>query len=107
MRFGPDGKLVVADAYYGLFRVDVDSGQFEISSRCRFYLGFLLTYYLYVIVGAVETLVSSNNTINGKKPMNPNDLDIAKDGTIYWSDSSTNVWLQDALIELMSEPSGR
>ncbi|XP_021947309.1 adipocyte plasma membrane-associated protein isoform X1 [Folsomia candida] len=82
MRFGPNGRLVVADAYYGLFSVDVDTGK-------------------------VEMLVSTNDTIDGKQPRNPNDLDIGKDGTIYWSDSSTNVVLQDATIEFFGEPSGR
>lgn len=82
MRFAPNGRLVVADAYYGLFSVDVDSGK-------------------------VDQLVSMNETIEGKKPMNPNDLDISKDGTIYWSDSSTNVHLQDATIEFLGEASGR
>lgn len=52
-------------------------------------------------------LVSTNDTIDGKQPRNPNDLDIGKDGTIYWSDSSTNVVLQDATIEFFGEPSGR
>jgi len=60
-----------------------------------------------VDTGKVETLVSSEVEIDGKKPKNPNDLDIAKDGTIYWSDSSTNVFLQDATIEFLGEPSGR
>lgn len=27
LRFAPDGKLLVADAYFGLFSVDVDTGQ--------------------------------------------------------------------------------
>ena len=28
MRFDSNGKLAVVDAYYGLFRVDVDSGKY-------------------------------------------------------------------------------
>jgi len=52
-------------------------------------------------------LISSNDTIDGKLPMNPNDLDIAKDGGIYWSDSSTHSYLQDAVDEFLGEPSGR
>ncbi|CAL8111724.1 unnamed protein product [Orchesella dallaii] len=82
MRFSSEGRLIVADAYYGIFNVDVDKGK-------------------------VETLVSSNDTIDGKLPMNPNDLDIAKDGSIYWSDSSTHSYLQDAIDEFLGEPSGR
>jgi len=39
--------------------------------------------------------------------MNPNDLDIDKDGMIYWTDSSTVVHLEDAVIEIMGEPTGR
>lgn len=82
MRFAPDGKLIVADAYYGIYRVNVDKGTFEV-------------------------LVSSNDTINGKLPMNPNDLDVAKNGDIYWSDSSTHSYLQDACNEFLGEASGR
>lgn len=46
-------------------------------------------------------------TIEGKLPMNPNDLDVALDGTIYWSDSSTHSYLNDAVDEFLGEPSGR
>lgn len=60
-----------------------------------------------VLSEEVQKLVSIDAVIDGKAPKNPNDLDIAKDGKIYWSDSSTNVFLQDATIEFFGEPSGR
>lgn len=60
-----------------------------------------------MFLGSVETLVNSTLPIDGKVPLIPNDLDIAKDGTIYWSDSSVNAHLQDSVIEFLGEPSGR
>jgi len=64
MRFDKQGHLIVVDAYLGLFKVDVTSGH-------------------------VEKLYGSTEPINGKLPRFLNDLDIAEDGTIYISDSST------------------
>lgn len=66
-----------------------------------------VSLHSFNLLGQVKTLVSSNQTIDGKKPMIPNDLDVAKDGTIYWSDSSTHSYLQDSLDEFLGEASGR
>lgn len=83
LRFNKDGYLIVADAYLGLYKVDVDSGKFE-------------------------QLISSVQEINGKRPRFLNDLDIASDGTIYLSDSSTK-WdrRHNRLAIMESRPDGR
>jgi len=64
---------------------------------------FLTAFYL---PGKSENLVSASIPIDGKTLATTNDLDIAKDGTIYFTDSSRYP-LQDTLIEFLGEPSGR
>jgi len=82
VRFGPDGKLYVADAANGIFKVDADAGN-------------------------VETIVPLKKEIEGKRPMFPDDLDVASDGKIYWSDASTVATIQTMLLEFLGAPSGR
>lgn len=66
MRLDKDGYLIVVDAYLGLFKVNVATGD--------------------------KTLLwPSTAPINGRLPKLLNDLDIGPDGTIYISDSST-IW---------------
>ncbi|XP_045172288.2 adipocyte plasma membrane-associated protein-like isoform X2 [Mercenaria mercenaria] len=64
MRMDKDGYLIVADAYLGLFKVNVATGDKTV-------------------------LWPSSEPINGRRPNFMNDLDIGPDGTIYVSDSST------------------
>ncbi|KAK6180849.1 hypothetical protein SNE40_008827 [Patella caerulea] len=64
MRLDHNGYLVVADAYLGLFKVNVATGD-------------------------VHSLVLSTQMIGGIQAKFFNDLDIAQDGTIYFTDSST------------------
>lgn len=82
LRFAPDGRLVVADAYLGLFYVDVDTGE-------------------------KEALFDITQEIDGAVAMIPDDLDIDKDGYIYWSDASAVSRLCHSMIEIMSDPTGR
>nr|CAD7399853.1 unnamed protein product [Timema cristinae] len=82
LKSGKDGYLYVADAYYGLYKVNTTTG-------------------------ASTLLVSKNVAINGKEPRLPNSVDVAKDGTIYWTDSSTDILLQDGLYALLGDGSGR
>ncbi|XP_071515562.1 adipocyte plasma membrane-associated protein Hemomucin-like isoform X2 [Panulirus ornatus] len=82
LRFAPDGHLVVVDAYLGLFSIDVDNGQ-------------------------KEQLFDISQEIEGVVPKLPDDLDIDSEGNIYWSDASTVSNLIDAMIEVLSDPSGR
>ncbi|KRT86569.1 hypothetical protein AMK59_647 [Oryctes borbonicus] len=45
--------------------------------------------------------------INGKKPKLPNALAIASNGDIYWSDSSTEFYLEDGVLDMFADGSGR
>ncbi|KAK3093634.1 hypothetical protein FSP39_018305 [Pinctada imbricata] len=66
MRLNKDGYLIVIDAYLGLYKVNVATGDYH-------------------------QIWSSSNLVNGKKVMLLNDLTIASDGTIYLSDSSVKL----------------
>ncbi|XP_045617948.1 adipocyte plasma membrane-associated protein Hemomucin [Procambarus clarkii] len=82
LRFAPDGRLIVVDAYLGLFAVDVDTGNKEL-------------------------LFDIFQEIDGAVPKIPDDLDIDAEGNIYWSDASTVCTLEDGIVEFFSDPSGR
>ncbi len=58
--------------------------------------------------GDVHTLYTSDTKINGKAPKLLNDLDVASDGTIYMSDSSTK-WERrnNRLLVMEAAPDGR
>ena len=78
MRFDRYGiNLIVADAYFGLL---------EVNPRAR----------------TINTLVPPSPGINGKPFRFVNDLDIARDGTIYFTDSSTK-WQRRDVPYLMFE----
>lgn len=64
MKFDSDGNLVLVDSHKGLLKVHIASGE-------------------------VETLVSSEHGADGVSFKFLNGLDISKDGTIYFTDSST------------------
>lgn len=57
--------------------------------------------------GDKESLFNVTEEIDGAAPMLPDDLDVDKDGNIYWSDASTVSHLCDSMTEMMSDPSGR
>ncbi|CAL4122050.1 unnamed protein product, partial [Meganyctiphanes norvegica] len=82
LRFAPDGKLLVVDAYYGIFSVDVDSGE-------------------------KECLVSPDQDIENEPFKFANDLDIDSDGNIYWSDSSSIADLANGNVVVGADPTGR
>ncbi|WAR19770.1 APMAP-like protein, partial [Mya arenaria] len=83
MRIDADGYLIVADAYLGLFKVNVATGDKTV-------------------------LWPSTAPINGRQPKFFNDLDIDSDGTIYLSESSTK-WdrRHNRYCILEAETSGR
>lgn len=82
MRFDKNGILYVADAYYGLFQVNVETG-------------------------AVTTLYSSKTPIDSKQSFVVNDLDISISGVVYFSDSAQRT-LKEGIIELLdASPNGR
>ncbi|KAK9874105.1 hypothetical protein WA026_002459 [Henosepilachna vigintioctopunctata] len=82
LTFGKDGYLYAADAYYGIFRVNVKTGE-------------------------KVKLISMDEEIDGRKPKLPNSLVVACNGDIYWTDSDTNFSLQDIVYSLLGDGSGR
>ncbi|XP_043469735.1 adipocyte plasma membrane-associated protein-like [Leptopilina heterotoma] len=82
MRFDKNGQLFVADAYYGIFKLDVTSGKYE-------------------------KIVDINTPIDSKIPKIINSLDVASNGDIYWTDSSTEFSLHDGVYTFLADPSGR
>ncbi|XP_044745439.1 adipocyte plasma membrane-associated protein-like [Coccinella septempunctata] len=82
IKFGSDGYLYAADAYYGIFKVDVDTGE-------------------------KTKLVSFGEEIDGKPTKVPNSVAVSCNGDVYWTDSSSNFLLQDGLFAFLDDPSGR
>ncbi|XP_060536494.1 adipocyte plasma membrane-associated protein Hemomucin-like [Cylas formicarius] len=77
-----NGYLYAADAYYGLFKVDIKTG-------------------------GKEQIVSPLQEINGKTPKLFNSVAVASNGDIYWSDSSSDFKLENGIYVLLADPSGR
>jgi len=82
LKFDKKGNLYVMDAYYGIFKVNVATGEYK-------------------------NIVNISKPINGKVPRIPNSIDIAKNGDLYWTDSDTNFALHDIIISFLANPSGR
>lgn len=82
LQFNDKGELFVADAYYGIFKVNVNTRQFT-------------------------NIVNSSKPIDGKPSRIVNSIDIAKNGDIYWTDSSTDFPLHDGSYTAYANPTGR
>ncbi|XP_076284521.1 adipocyte plasma membrane-associated protein Hemomucin [Lasioglossum baleicum] len=82
LQFNDKGELFVADSYYGIFKVNVNTRQFT-------------------------NIVNSSKPIDGKPPRIVNSIDIAKNGDIYWTDSSTDFPLHDGMYTAYANPTGR
>ncbi len=79
LEFHPDGYLVVADAFEGLLAVDPD--------------------------GTIRVLTDS---VNGERMIFVDDVSIARDGTIWFSDASQRWDLHDNLLDFYErQPTGR
>nr|AGL98097.1 hemomucin [Macrocentrus cingulum] len=76
------GIAYVVDAYYGIFRVNVHSGKYE-------------------------KIVDTSVPFDGKIPLLPNSVDVAQNGDLYWTVSTTEYKLYDLLQALLSNPTGR
>ncbi|KAL4105287.1 hypothetical protein QTP88_020540 [Uroleucon formosanum] len=85
LRMDKTGFLYVADAYYGIFKVNLNPDQY----------------------GKKEQLVSMDEVIDGVRPKLPNSVVIASDGTMYWTDSDTNYKLHDGIYTLFVDGTGR
>lgn len=79
-------KLIVADAYYGIWEVEISSGKKKL-------------------------LVSPQQELPGKTINRPakifNSVAIDKRGDIYWTDSSSDFTIQDLVFTAFANPSGR
>ncbi|XP_046750858.1 adipocyte plasma membrane-associated protein-like [Diprion similis] len=82
LQFDENGKLYVADTYNGIFKVDVVTGNYDM-------------------------VVDISKPIEGTLPILVNSVDIAKNGDIYWTDSSRDFTLQDGVYTCLANPSGR
>lgn len=82
LKFNDKGELFVADSYYGIFKVNVNTRQYI-------------------------NIINSSEPIDGKIPRMVNSLDIAKNGDIYWTDSSVDFPLHDSTYTFLANPSGR
>ena len=83
LEFDKNGNLIVCDAYYGLWKIDMKTMEKKV-------------------------LVPANLDIEGKQNMLTNSLTISKDSkTIYYTVSSTNFYLSDGMYEILTVPSGR
>lgn len=80
LRFGKDGLLYVADAFMGLLAVNVASGK-------------------------VTQLVPLHKEVGGKNITFPDDLDIDKNGVIYFSDGSTKWNLDNFMYSVLERQS--
>ncbi|XP_049877787.1 adipocyte plasma membrane-associated protein Hemomucin-like [Pectinophora gossypiella] len=79
---GKTGKMYVADAYYGIWKVDLKTDKKQL-------------------------LVSPRVEIAGRAPKLFNSLALAKNGDIYWTDSTSDFHLHDGAKSMLADPSGR
>ncbi|XP_063231195.1 adipocyte plasma membrane-associated protein Hemomucin-like isoform X2 [Bacillus rossius redtenbacheri] len=82
LKSGKDGFLYVVDAYYGVYKLNTTTGKSTL-------------------------LVSKRVAVDGRKPQLPNSVDVASDGTLYWTDSSSDYLLQDGVYTLLTDGTGR
>ncbi|GAB1868282.1 Adipocyte plasma membrane-associated protein [Camponotus japonicus] len=82
LKFDKKGNLYAVDTYYGIFKVNVATGDYK-------------------------NIVNISKPIDGKIPLLPNSIDIAENGDLYWSDSNTDFPLYDLVQVFFSNPSGR
>lgn len=81
MKFDKKGNLYVVDTYLGIFKVD-QSGNYQ-------------------------KIIDISKPIANKIPKIPNSLDVAENGDIFWTDSSTDFSLYDGVYTMLADPSGR
>ncbi|XP_059053150.1 adipocyte plasma membrane-associated protein Hemomucin-like [Achroia grisella] len=74
--------LYTADAYHGIWSVDLNTDKKQL-------------------------LVSPNVEIDGRKPKLFNSVALAKNGDLYWTDSSSDFHLRDGVYSVLADPRGR
>lgn len=81
IKFDKKGNLYVIDTYLGIFKVDPN--------------------------GNYQKIIDISKPIANKIPQIPNSLDVAENGDIFWTDSSSDFPLYDGIFSLLANPSGR
>ena len=98
MTFTKAGSLLVCDAVFGLFLIDLDK-KVEKNRISESKYDQFVEY---------TPLLTPDTVVNGSQNLVFNSLVLAEDDrTVYITVSSTNFPLQDALWEVSTEPSGR
>ncbi|KAG5890708.1 hypothetical protein JTB14_016538 [Gonioctena quinquepunctata] len=82
MQFLENGDLFVADAYYGIMKVDVKTGKKQV-------------------------IIGPDQKIGGKTSKIFNSIAVAKNGDIFWTDSSTDFGLENGIFVMLADPTGR
>ncbi|KAK0088374.1 hypothetical protein PV325_012272 [Microctonus aethiopoides] len=82
LKFDKQGRLYVVDAYYGVFKVDVETGKYE-------------------------KIIDISVPIEGKVAMLPNSIDVASNGDLFWTVSSNDFQLKDGMFSMLTDPTGR
>ncbi|KAK3752962.1 hypothetical protein RRG08_021206 [Elysia crispata] len=77
LRMDRQGRLIVADAHRGIFRINVETGD-------------------------VETLYSSSTPVGGRRSKFISDVVVAEDGTILFTDSSAR-WPRQEMFSILLE----
>lgn len=74
--------MYVADAYHGIWKVNLKTDKKQL-------------------------LVSPRVEINGRLPRLFNAVALAKNGDLYWTDSTSDFSLKDGAMSMLTDPSGR
>ena len=79
-------NLIVADAYYGIWSVDLTNGE-------------------------KKQIIAPDAILEGREVQRKakifNSVAVTKNGDIYWTDSSSDFGIQDGIYTLLANPSGR
>lgn len=112
MDFDADGNMYACDAYYGVFKVNVQTGKFKYFRKefvcfVTFCLFVKLIMFVLFSSGKYQQLVSMDQEIGGEKPKIPNAIVVASNGDLYWSDSSTEFSIEDGSFDMLADGTGR
>lgn len=80
---------------------------FTFEKYLLFFLLHLAWLYSSLFTGQFKQLVSTNDTIEGKRPMIPNSIVVGADGIVYWTDSSTSHYIYDGVFTILANGNGR
>lgn len=101
IRFDSKGHLIAADSYLGIYEIDFQSGNFNMKNMYS-----VNNIIYYIAIGQVSNLVNKDTIMGGKLAKTFNSVAPARDGKIYYTVSSTNYHLDEAVGEMLGAPSG-